>query len=80
MGGIWELFIPGLKEGALYKYEIRTQNGHCYEKSDPYGFEHEVRPAQSSKVSRIDNFKWSDQEWITKKGQQQPIRSTHICI
>ena len=35
VGGIWELFIPGLPEGHLYKYEIRTQNGHCYEKADP---------------------------------------------
>ena len=42
LGGIWELFMPFMKEGDTYKYEIRTQEGHIYEKSDPYGFLHEV--------------------------------------
>ena len=43
-GGIWELFIPGMEEGSIYKYEIRSQEGHCYQKADPHGFQHEVRP------------------------------------
>ena len=44
LGGIWELFMPIMKEGDAYKYEIRTQKGHIYEKADPYGFLHEIRP------------------------------------
>ena len=59
LGGIWELFIPGLEEGNLYKYEIRTQDGHCYQKADPYGFQHEVRPDNSSVVARLGGFQWS---------------------
>ncbi len=76
-GGIWELFIPGLNEGALYKYEIRTQEGHCYQKADPYGFQHEVRPATSSLVTRLDGYQWKDQNWLSKRDSsnalEQPI-------
>ncbi|WP_269605042.1 1,4-alpha-glucan branching protein GlgB [Prochlorococcus marinus] len=73
LGGIWELFIPGLNEGDLYKYEIRTEKGHCYEKADPYGFQHEVRPAKSSVISKIDSFQWSDQSWISKRDNRDPL-------
>ncbi len=73
LGGIWELFIPGLKNGDLYKYEIRTEEGHCYEKADPYGFQHEVRPAKSSVISKIDSFKWTDQSWISKRDKKDPL-------
>ena len=64
LGGIWELFIPFMKEGDTYKYEVRTQEGHIYEKADPYGFLHEVRPQNGSVVSKLNNFSWSDKEWI----------------
>ncbi len=73
LGGIWELFIPGLIEGDLYKYEIRTEKGHCYEKADPYGFQHEVRPAKSSVISKIDSFQWNDQSWISKRDNRDPL-------
>ncbi|KGG19422.1 1,4-alpha-glucan (glycogen) branching enzyme, GH-13-type [Prochlorococcus marinus str. PAC1] len=73
LGGIWELFIPGLNEGDLYKYEIRTDKGHCYEKADPYGFQHEVRPAKSSVISKIDSFQWNDQSWISNRDNRDPL-------
>ncbi len=73
LGGIWELFIPGLREGDLYKYEIRTEKGHCYEKADPYGFQHEVRPAKSSVISKIDSFQWNDQSWISNRDNRDPL-------
>ncbi len=73
LGGIWELFIPGLGDGDLYKYEIRTEKGHCYEKADPYGFQHEVRPAKSSVISKIDSFQWNDQSWISKRDNRDPL-------
>ncbi len=72
-GGIWELFIPGLKESSLYKYEIRSQKGHCYKKADPYGFQHEVRPATSSIVTRTNSYKWSDKDWIQQRDKSNPI-------
>ena len=73
LGGIWELFIPGLSEGDLYKYEIRTEKGHCYQKADPYGFQHEVRPAKSSVISKIDSFQWNDQSWISNRDNRDPL-------
>ncbi|AAQ00123.1 MULTISPECIES: 1,4-alpha-glucan branching protein GlgB [Prochlorococcus] len=73
LGGIWELFIPHIKKGDLYKYEIRSQEGHCYEKADPYGFQHEVRPAQSSIVSTLDSYKWKDQKWMTQRDKTDQL-------
>jgi 1,4-alpha-glucan branching enzyme len=77
LGGIWELFIPGLDEGTLYKYEIRSQEGHCHQKADPYGFQHEVRPDKSSVVARLEGFNWSDAGWMqdrdSRNALDQPI-------
>ena len=72
-GGIWELFIPGLKEGDLYKYEIRTTEGHCYQKADPYGFQHEIRPATSSCIAKLDNFNWNDISWMKKRDESNAL-------
>ncbi len=72
-GGIWELFIPGFKEGSLYKYEIHTQKGHCYQKADPYGFQHDVRPSTSSVVAKIDSFNWQDKNWVTQRDKENPL-------
>jgi 1,4-alpha-glucan branching enzyme len=77
LGGLWELFVPGLGAGARYKYEVRTQDGHCYEKADPYGFQHEVRPLQASLVADLGRFQWSDGDWLQKRDSrnalEQPI-------
>ena len=77
LGGIWELFIPGLDEGTLYKYEIRSQEGHCHQKADPYGFQHEVRPDKSSVVARLEGYNWSDAGWMqdrdSRNALDQPI-------
>ena len=73
LGGIWEIFIPNIKEGEIYKYEIRTQQGHIYEKADPYGFLHEVRPQNGSIVSKLNNFDWGDKKWIEKRDASSQI-------
>ncbi|MEJ6585118.1 MAG: 1,4-alpha-glucan branching protein GlgB [Synechococcus sp. ChBW.bin.23] len=73
LGGIWELFVPELEEGHFYKYEIRTQDGHCYQKADPYGFQHEVRPDTSSIVSHLDGFQWNDDAWISSRDKRNPL-------
>src|SRR5690606_4252149 len=64
-GGIWELFIPGLREGEVYKYDLRShhQNYHG-EKADPYGFFAEVRPNTASIVVNIDRYQWNDAAWM----------------
>ena len=65
--GIWDLFIPELGVGEHYKYEIKNYAGHIYEKSDPYGFQQEVRPKTASIVTELDNYSWNDSEWIEKR-------------
>ena len=73
MGGIWELFIPGMSEGSLYKYEIRSPEGHCYQKADPYGFQHEVRPDNSSVVAQLDCHSWTDAAWMQQRDNSNPL-------
>ena len=56
--GIWDLFVPQLKVGDSYKYEVKNMDGHIYEKADPYGFQHEVRPQTASIVANLENYEW----------------------
>ena len=71
--GIWELFIPELKVGAAYKYEIKNWEGHIYEKSDPYGFQQEVRPKTASIVADLDTYKWQDERWMEERRHSDPL-------
>ncbi|MEK9139289.1 MAG: 1,4-alpha-glucan branching protein GlgB, partial [Bacteroidota bacterium] len=66
--GVWEIFIPGMPEGELYKFHVKTQHGFVMDKTDPYGFEMELRPRTSSKVNFLSSFSWSDDEWIKQRG------------
>ncbi|HIQ98275.1 MAG TPA: 1,4-alpha-glucan branching protein GlgB [Candidatus Scybalocola faecavium] len=68
--GIHELFIPGLTEGMIYKYEVKIKGDTVVLKSDPYGFYTEVRPNTASIVYDIHKYQWHDKEWMEKrKGQ-----------
>jgi 1,4-alpha-glucan branching enzyme len=69
--GIWELFLPGVDAGALYKFEIRTQTGELRVKTDPYAREVEVSPKTAAIVSRSEH-EWGDAEWVSRRGQQIP--------
>jgi 1,4-alpha-glucan branching enzyme len=72
--GIWDLFIPGLKEAALYKYEIRThQFDYTVAKSDPVGFYGEVRPQTASIVWDIDKYVWHDDEWLESRSKHDDL-------
>ena len=70
--GIWELFIPGMKEGELYKFEIKTRLDHLYLKTDPLGFAFQLRPETSSIVTNIEGFAWEDQGWLKQRARQNP--------
>jgi 1,4-alpha-glucan branching enzyme len=70
--GIWELFIPGLKQGEVYKFEIRTSNMSTLEKSDPYQFFSELRPKSASVVWNLDGYQWQDSEWLASRGTPPP--------
>ena len=71
--GIWELFIPELGAGTAYKYEVKNWEGHIYEKSDPYGFQQEVRPKTASIVAELDDYQWNDAEWMKKRRNTEPL-------
>lgn len=62
--GIYELFLPDIKEDDLYKYAVTGQDEKTTLKADPYGFSAELRPGTASKVASIDNFKWTDSRWM----------------
>ena len=65
--GIFELFIPNLGEGTLYKYAVTGANGMTVMKSDPYGVACEFRPNTASIVRNINGFAWTDADWMTQK-------------
>ena len=65
--GIFELFIPGVEEGDLYKYLIETKDGKRLYKADPYANYAELRPGTASAVADIEHFKWSDAEWMKER-------------
>jgi len=64
--GFWELFIPGLGEGTLYKYCVR-HGEHVCEKADPVGFAAECPPRTASKVVDLDRYRWHDDAWMIRR-------------
>ncbi|MBS0634275.1 MAG: 1,4-alpha-glucan branching protein GlgB [Verrucomicrobia bacterium] len=65
--GVWELFVPGLKAGEKYKFEVHTQAGELFIKADPYALSSELRPRNASVLAEIDRFVWTDEEWVQKR-------------
>jgi len=71
--GVWEIFIPGLLEGELYKFQIKTQGGAILDKTDPYGFEMELRPSTASRVNLLNGFEWHDEGWMKDRSAGTPL-------
>jgi len=75
--GVWELFLPGIKQGAHYKFEIRTQTGAVLLKSDPFAFFNQHGKSTASLVYDLERYTWSDAEWMEarqkKNWPQSPI-------
>ena len=65
--GIFELFLPHIGVGEIYKYEIMTAAGDLILKSDPYGNAFQMRPDNASVVADIHQFDWKDQAWMKKR-------------
>ncbi|MEU9788891.1 1,4-alpha-glucan branching enzyme [Streptomyces phaeochromogenes] len=65
--GVWELFLPGIGEGARYKFEITSRHGHRFLKADPMARRTEVPPATASIVT-ASHHEWGDQEWLAHRG------------
>ncbi|HJW73287.1 MAG TPA: 1,4-alpha-glucan branching protein GlgB [Geothrix sp.] len=69
--GVWEIFIPDLKPGTLYKYEIRNRlTGHVQLKADPYGRSFELRPSTAAIVTGEPAFPWGDAAWMEARSRQ----------
>jgi 1,4-alpha-glucan branching enzyme len=73
--GIWELFVPGVTQGAIYKYEIRAQSGALLRKTDPQGFYAEVRPNTASVVWDIAGHAWGDADWLAARATAAPLKA-----
>ena len=73
--GIYDIFVPGVKLGQLYKYKIFTQDGRELYKADPFANQGEVRPGTASVTTDITNFKWSDSKWIEERSAQDPEKA-----
>lgn len=72
--GVWEIFLPGIAEGAAYKYELLDADGHRLpHKSDPFGFGAEHPPETASLVRRLDGHDWTDAGWMTRRDAHQRI-------
>ncbi|HXX12745.1 MAG TPA: 1,4-alpha-glucan branching protein GlgB [Burkholderiales bacterium] len=68
--GVWELFIPGLSGGELYKYELRNRDtGEVLVKTDPYGREFERRPGTAARVPHSSQYDWGDRAWMEARGR-----------
>jgi len=74
VSGVWEIFIPGVGEGSLYKYEIRDRQGAIFLKTDPFGFFFEGAPKNASIVWNIMKFSWSDGDWMSRRSKSKPLR------
>jgi 1,4-alpha-glucan branching enzyme len=72
--GIWELFLPGLGEGEIYKYEIKSRdNAFLDVKADPFAFYSELRPKTASVVHDIHRYTWHDDAWMAERPQRQAL-------
>jgi 1,4-alpha-glucan branching enzyme len=72
--GLWELFMPDLPEGTLYKYEIRSREHNVLlRKADPYAVASELRPRTASIVHDLSSYTWHDDAWMTARSTWDPL-------
>ena len=78
--GIFELFIPGIKEGDLYKFCVETPEGQKLFKADPFANYAELRPGNASAVADINAFKWTDTKWMEKRKACKDVHAQPMAI
>ncbi len=78
--GIFELFVPGVGQGALYKYQIHGADGTIVLKSDPYGYCYEKRPANASIVWSIDEYDWKDEKWLSDRKERDLKKEPMVIL
>jgi len=71
--GIWEGFVPGLRQGAIYKYHVRSRvDGYRVDKADPFAIHHETPPKTGSVVWDL-LYQWNDREWMERRGPRNAL-------
>ncbi len=78
--GVYEAFVPGVKEGDYYKYLIETQDGRKLYKADPFANHAELRPGTASRVADLSKIKWTDDKWMEQRKAQTDIWSQPMSI
>jgi 1,4-alpha-glucan branching enzyme len=78
--GVWELFVPRLPVGSVYKYEILGPNGSLALKADPVALQTEAPPRTASVVSDPAPFRWSDAPWINARSSNGQLRGAPLAI
>lgn len=77
MSGIYELFVPEVGKGEIYKYEIKTKEGEILLKADPYGVQTQQPPSTASVVAEAESFQWGDGDWMSGRSRfedkKQPV-------
>ena len=77
--GVWEVFLPAIGEGALYKYQITGADGQVRDKADPVGFGSQHPPEQASVVRNIAGYGWNDQAWMkTRKARMDRTKPMSV--
>ena len=77
--GIFELFVPEMKEGVLYKYEIKTPGGLTFLKTDPYGYQCELRPDNASVTTDLSSYEWKDASWMEER-QRVDVKTLPMSV
>ncbi len=70
--GVWEIFIPGVREGAHYKFEIRGPHGEVFLKTDPYAFFAQHTTQTGCMVFDLERYGWSDSQWMEDRAKRNP--------
>ncbi len=82
--GVFELFVPDIKEGECYKFEIKAKGGLTFMKADPYAFGQQLRPESASIVRNLDGFRWEDNKWMKNRAkvqsQDEPINVYEVYL
>jgi 1,4-alpha-glucan branching enzyme len=73
--GVWEIFLPGVGPGALYKFEFLTRDGALRVKTDPFAFKMEQHPGTASIVEPPTRYTWRDDAWLATRASTDPLRS-----
>jgi 1,4-alpha-glucan branching enzyme len=74
--GMWEIFIPDIGEGSVYKFEILSAQGELLPlKADPFGYAAELRPSTASVVAHTENFHWNDGDWMAARARLDARRA-----